>query len=81
MQTVILYQHQSGFNIQNLISIIAIYNGRSGLSSYREMHPRGRRRGPAPTKCHFMHCVITQGLAYAGRCSFIGNAPIGIITA
>ena len=35
--------------LQCTVSIIAIYNGRSGLFSYRKAHPRGRRRGPAPT--------------------------------
>ena len=39
------------------ISIIAICDGRSGLSSYRKAHPRGRRRGPAPTNSYILPVI------------------------
>ena len=43
------------------ISIIAICNGRSGVPSCRKRHPRGRRRGTAPTVRHKLHIVCGCG--------------------
>ena len=56
-------QGRSNFILLGSVSIIAICNGRSGLPSYRKMHPRGRRRGPAPTKYHFMNYMAAWRLA------------------